>query len=299
MKTPRRWPALAVFGLFMISGIATLLIVRPSPTSGSAPLDGGSLAPRRTNADATPPAIPFDATTPRLVVRAMNSIPHDTSAFTQGLLFHGRKLLESTGLEGRSEIREVDAVTGIVRRRIPLNAAHFGEGIAVVGGRLYQLTWQSGRGFVYDASSLAPLDSFAFTGEGWGLTSDGAVLYISDGTDRIRVISAPDLQPIRSVNVTEAGHPVWMLNELEWVRGELWANVYQTDLIARIDPHTGAIRGWIDLSGLHSIEALRELGARGAVANGIAVDTTHRRVLVTGKLWPWMYEFAVPSTLVP
>ncbi|MBC7841644.1 MAG: glutaminyl-peptide cyclotransferase [Gemmatimonadaceae bacterium] len=283
----------------MVSGIATLLIFRPSPTSGSAPLDGASLAPRRTNADATPPAIPFDATTPRLVVRATKSIPHDTAAFTQGLLFHGQKLLESTGLEGRSDIREVDALTGIVRRRVPLNVALFGEGIAVAGERLYQLTWQSGKGFVYDAASLAPIDSFAFTGEGWGLTSDRAVLYMSDGTDRIRVFSAPGFTPIRSIHVTEAGHPVWMLNELEWVRGELWANVYQTDLIARIDSQTGAIRGWIDLSALHSIEALRALRARGAVANGIAIDTTHRRVVVTGKLWPWMYEFAIPSPLMP
>lgn len=299
MKTPRRQPAIVFVALPVLAGIVALIALGPSAATESATLNGAGLAPRRTNADATPPAIPFDSTTPRLVMRALRTIPHDTSAFTEGLLFAGRRLLESTGLEGRSDIREVDAVTGVVRRRFALGATLFGEGIAVVGQRLYQLTWQSGRGFVYDAASLAPIDSFSFAGEGWGLTSDGTTLYMSDGTDQIHVIAAPNFRPIRSFHVTEAGHPVWMLNELEWVRGELWANVYQTDLIARIDPRTGAIRGWLDLSTLQPIATQRELRTRGAVANGIAVDTLRRRLLITGKLWPWLYEVDLPPPLAP
>ena len=299
MKIPRHRPAIVFLTLLVLAGVVALIALGPTAAIESPTLDGASLAPRRTNADAAPPAIPFDATTPRLVVRALKTIPHDTSAFTEGLLFAGPRLLESTGLEGRSDIRELDAAIGVVRRRVALRPTLFGEGIAVVGQRLYQLTWQTGQGFVYDAASLVQTDSFAFVGEGWGLASDGTTLYKSDGTDQIQVISAPDFRPIRSIHVTEAGQPVWMLNELEWVRGELWANVYQTDLIARIDPHTGAIRGWLDLSALQPIADQRELRARGAVANGIAVDTLRRRALVTGKLWPWLYEVDLPTPLAP
>jgi glutaminyl-peptide cyclotransferase len=299
MKTPRHRPAVVFLAILVLACIAALIALGPTAASEPATLNGAALAPSRTNADATPPAIPFDSTTPRLVVRALATVPHDTSAFTEGLLFTGRRLLESTGLEGRSEIREVDATTGVVRRRVALGATLFGEGIAVVGQRLYQLTWQSGKGFVYDAASLVPIDSFSFAGEGWGLTSDGETIYKSDGTDEIQVISSSDMRPIRSIHVTEAGHPVWMLNELEWVRGELWANVYQTQLVARIDPHTGAIRGWLDLSALQPSDVQRELRARGAVANGIAADTLRRRLLITGKLWPLLYEVDLPTPLAP
>ncbi len=160
MKTPRQKPALVFLTFLALAGIVALIALGAPAAKEAAPLNGASLAPRRTNADATPPAIPFDSTTPRLVIRALKAIPHDTSAFTEGLLFTGRRLLESTGLEGRSDIRDVDTATGAVRRRVALGATLFGEGIAVVGQRLYQLTWQAGRGFVYDAASLAPTDSF-------------------------------------------------------------------------------------------------------------------------------------------
>lgn len=169
-------------------------------------------------------------------MRATTSFPHDTAAFTQGLVLERGRLLESTGLEGQSEVREVDIASGRPGRRVPLRGALFGEGIAAMRGRLYQLTWQTRRGFVSDAASLEPLDSFSFTGEGWGSASDGGQLYMSDGSDRIAVITPDEFRSVRTIAVTEAGRPVWMLNELEWIRGELWANVYQTDLIARIDP---------------------------------------------------------------
>ncbi len=296
MPPARQRTVIVVLAVVAVAGLAT--VVRSRVTSASdapAPINGAALAPKRTNADATPPAVPFDAATPRLLVRARAVFPHDTSAFTEGLLLHNGLLLESTGLEGRSDVREVEMATGRTRRRVSLTATLFGEGIAVVENRLYQLTWQTGRGFVYDAASFAPLDSFSFAGEGWGLTSDGTQLYLSDGSDHIRVIAPDGFRPLRVIAVTESGRPVWMLNELEWVCGELWANVYLTDLIARIDPRTGIIRGWIDLSQLQPAADRDALRRRGGVANGIAVDTVRHRVFVTGKLWPRLYAFDLPS----
>jgi glutaminyl-peptide cyclotransferase len=248
----------------------------------------------RTNADATLPPIPYDAATPRITLRAIASTAHDSSAFTQGFLFHGGRLYEGTGLAGQSELRVVDRTTGIVRQRTSLTAPLFGEGIAVIGTRVFQLTWQGGRGIVYDIDAFAPIDSFTYTGEGWGLTSDGRRLYLSDGSDRIRVLDATSFAVVRSFKVTEADSAVWMLNELEWVDGELLANVYQTDLIARIDPASRRVIGWLDTSELlprAQRDALRE---RGGVANGIAYDSIARRLLVTGKRWPRVYEVAVP-----
>jgi glutamine cyclotransferase len=246
-----------------------------------------------TNADAVPPAVPYDSATPRQIVRAVASWPHDTAAFTQGLVVDDGRLLESTGVEGRSEVREVDRTTGRVRRRAALPRPLFGEGIAVVGRRLFQLTWKHGRGYVYDAMTLAPVDSFSYTGEGWGLASDGRRLYLSDGTSHIRVIDPSGFRVERTFQVQEANRPVWMLNELEWVRGELWANVYQTTLIARIDPTTGRVVGWLDVGGLLTPAERQAVADRGGVANGIAFDSVRQRLLVTGKLWPRIFEVDV------
>jgi glutaminyl-peptide cyclotransferase len=248
------------------------------------------LTPRGTNADAVPPRVPYDPSTPRVAFRPTKAWPHDTAAFTEGLLVQDGHLLESTGLEGRSEVRDVDRATGRVRRRATLPPTLFGEGIAVVGDRLYQLTWRNGHGYVYDAATFAPVDSFPFSGEGWGLTTDGTRLYMSDGTSHVKVIAPAGFQTVRTFQVLEAGRPVWMLNELEWVRGELWANVYQTDLIARIDPGTGTVVGWVDVGHLLTAAERRAVGERGGMANGIAVDTIRKRVLVTGKMWPKVFE---------
>jgi glutamine cyclotransferase len=243
-----------------------------------------------TNADAVPPAVPYDSATPRAVARAVARWPHDTGAFTQGLAFSDGRLLEGTGLEGHSEVREVERTTGRVRRRTALPAAMFGEGITVIGRRLYQLTWKHGRGYVYDATTLAPLDSFAYAGEGWGLGADGRRLYLSDGTSHVRVIDPGTFRVERTIQVREAGRPVWMLNELEWVRGELWANVYQTNLVARIDPNSGRVLGWVDLGSVLTPAEREAVLDRGGVANGIAFDSARERLLVTGKLWPWTVE---------
>ena len=255
--------------------------------------------PQHDNADASTPRVPFSPATPRLVPRVVARLPHDTTAFTQGLLVDHGHLLESTGLEGRSGVREVDPATGRVLRRSDLPSTEFGEGITVIGGRLYQLTWKSHRGLVYDARTFAPVDSFRYDGEGWGLTTDGALLYVSDGTSRIRVIDPNGYRVVRTIRVTEAEQPVHMLNELEWVRGELWANVYWTGLIARIDPGSGRIVGWIDVRRLLSDAENKRLEPRGGVANGIAYDSSTAQLLVTGKYWPYVFQLDIAALRSP
>ena len=189
-----------------------------------------------------------------------------------------------------SDLREVDLTTGKVRRRAALPATEFGEGIAVVGDRIYQLTWQGGRGHIYNAATLAPIDSFTYAGEGWGLATAARTLYMSDGTSRIRVVDPAGFHEQRTIQVRERDSTVWMLNEMEWVRGELWANVYETDLIARIDTGTGHIVGWIDVGNLLTTREREDVAKRGGVANGIAFDSVTNRVFVTGKLWPRLFE---------
>ena len=252
--------------------------------------------PQRDNADASPPPrVPFSPATPRLVPRIVARLPHDTMAFTQGLLVYRGHLLESTGLEGRSSLREVDATTGRVLRRAELPSTEFGEGIAVLDGRIYQLTWKSHQGLVYDARTFAPVDSFRYDGEGWGLTTDGTRLYMSDGTSTIRVVDPTGFRVVRTIRVTEAEQPVHMLNELEWVKGELWANVYWTGLIARIDPESGRIVGWVDVRRLLPEAESKRLDDRGGVANGIAYDSSSATLLVTGKYWPSVFQIDVAA----
>ncbi|MEO6526157.1 MAG: glutaminyl-peptide cyclotransferase [Gemmatimonadaceae bacterium] len=255
-----------------------------------------SFAQQTTNADASPPKIPYSPDTPRWLATVAQRWPHDSMAFTQGLLVHDGRLLESTGVEGRSDVREVDRGSGRVIRRTNLAGSEFGEGIALLGRTLYQLTWKSGKGRTYDARTLAPLDSFSYEGEGWGLATDGKVLYLSDGTSRVRVIDPNGFRVRRTIQVSEVGKPIYMLNELEWVRGELWANVYETNFIVRIDPLTGHVLGWIDLSRVLTENDRARVAARGGVANGIAYDSTTRRLLVTGKYWPYLAQLdSVPS----
>lgn len=218
--------------------------------------------------------------------------PHDPEAFTQGLVYSGDGVLyEGTGLWGASSLREVDLATGAALRERDLPAKYFGEGIAVVGERIVQLTWKAGIAFIYDRETFEPLGGHQYPGEGWGLTYDGERLIMSDGTPRLRFWDPESLAETGSVQVRDAEGPVDDLNELEFVEGEVWANVWQTDRIARIDPDSGRVVGWIDLAGLLTEEDRG--GRRVDVLNGIAYDAEEGRVFVTGKWWPVLYEIRV------
>lgn len=290
MKVLHGRRVLVVGALLVLSALVSTGLGRNDSDAALHDARGIRIAARHTNADAVPPPVPFDASTPRVAFVVTQTWKHDTSAFTEGLLIEDGRLIESTGLEGHSEVRAMERTTGVVRQRAVLAPSLFGEGVAVVGARLYQLTWQNGRGYVYDAATLAPRDSFTFSGEGWGLTTDGTRLYMSDGSSRIQVIAPDGFRTERTIQVTESGRSVWMLNELEWIRGELWANVYQTDLIARINPVSGAVVGWVDLSQLLTADERLAVQRRGGLANGIAFDEKTNRVLVTGKMWPKLFE---------
>jgi glutamine cyclotransferase len=219
----------------------------------------------------------------------VRSYPHDPGAFTQGLQYIDGFLYEGTGNEGQSSIRKVRLETGEVLQKRDLSAPHFGEGITIFEGELFQLTYKSGIAFVYDRLTFAPKRTFKYSGEGWGLTHDSKSLIMSDGSDRLRVLDAATFKERRRIGVTAAGKPVSSLNELEYVKGEIFANVWQTDYIARIDAATGKVSGWIDLRGLltPSQRAIVD------VLNGIAYDAAADRLFVTGKWWPRVFEIRV------
>ncbi|GAB4535354.1 MAG: glutaminyl-peptide cyclotransferase [Anaerolineae bacterium] len=225
---------------------------------------------------------------PVYTYRIVNTYPHDPAAFTQGLVFEeGGLLYEGTGLRGRSTLRKVELETGKVLKLRRLPPHLFGEGVAVLGDRIYQLTWQAHIGFVYDRESFELLAEFHYPTEGWGLTHDGQRLIMSDGTSTLHFLDPETIEETGQVQVYDDLGPVVRLNELEYVRGEVYANVWKTDRIARIDPQTGRVTGWIDLTGLLSQED-RSLPVD--VLNGIAYDAQHDRLFVTGKLWPRLFE---------
>lgn len=212
--------------------------------------------------------------------------PHDPEAFTQGLVYDDGVLYESTGLNGRSSLRRVNLQTGEVLQRRDIDPQYFAEGLALFNNQLIQLTWQSNKGFVYDKTSFEPLREWNYPTEGWGLTHDGAQLIMSDGSAILRFLDPATFAVTREITVTDQGQPVMRLNELEYVNGEVFANVWQTDLIARIDPQSGRVLGWIDLGGL-----LTPAERQGTdVLNGIAYDPAGDRLFVTGKLWPKLFE---------
>ena len=214
--------------------------------------------------------------------RVVRAYPHDPGAFTQGLIYLDGYLYESTGLNGRSSLRMTDLTTGKVLQKQPVASQYFAEGMTNFAGKLYQLTWQNGKAFVYDRFSFKLLREHTYTGEGWGLTNDGKRLILSDGTAQLRFIDPQTFAVTSKITVTDQGRPVDRLNELEYVRGEILANVWQTELIARISPTTGKVLGWIDLTGLLSQAEMQGVD----VLNGIAYDAKQDRLFVTGKLCP-------------
>ena len=214
----------------------------------------------------------------------VDEFPHDPQAYTQGLDFQGRRLFEGTGLNGRSSLRRVELATGEVLRQVNLAERFFGEGIVVFRKRIYQITWQSERAFVYDKRTFERVRRFSYEGEGWGLTHDGTRLIISNGSSTITFRDPATFEVLGELEVTEDGEPVSSLNELEWVEGEIFANVYPTNDVVRIDPATGEVTGHLDMT------PLKEMEQDGEVPNGIAYMEVEDRLFVTGKLWSTVYE---------
>ena len=228
------------------------------------------------------------AATPEYGYKVIHTYPHDRGAFTEGLFFQDGFLYESTGLEGHSAIRKERLETGEVLQSREIAPQYFGEGIVAWKDRLIELTWQSHVGFVYDLASMAPFAEFHYPGEGWALTKDDHRLIMSDGTSELRFLDPDTLQETGRVKVTDEGKPIDNLNELEYVKGQVFANIWQTNRIARIDPASGKVLGWIDLTGLLSDQD--RVGGPVDVLNGIAYDAKGDRLFVTGKLWPKLYE---------
>ena len=260
----------------MIRAIATVLIATTAAAAACASV--------------APPGPSQSATIPSLDYAVVRIYPHDPDAFTQGLLFHDGFLFESTGRNGKSSVRKVRLETGAVVQRRDVAAMYFAEGLALSGTRLVQLTWQTNIGFVYDVATFAPQGSFNYTGEGWGLTTDRSRLIMSDGTPQLRFLDPTTLMTTGTVTVKESGEPVRNLNELEMIGSDLFANVWTTDRIVRIDPKSGAVTAHLDLDRLRSqLPTDREID----VLNGIAYDAEGKRVFVTGKLWPSLFEIKV------
>jgi glutaminyl-peptide cyclotransferase len=239
-------------------------------------------------------AMPADAHPTSLVApkfytyRVVNVYPHDPGAFTQGLIVRNGQFLEGTGREGESTLRRVEIESGKVLQSQELDEQYFGEGITELNGKVYQLTWQNGTGFIYDAQSLAPAGQFQYGGEGWGITHDGQRLIVSDGSSVLQFWDPATLQPTGGVYVSLFGLPMSQINELEYLEGEVYANIWQTDLIVRIDPSSGQVTGVVDLAGL--LDYAPPAAQLPDVLNGIAYDEESGRLFVTGKLWPAVFE---------
>jgi len=235
-----------------------------------------------------------DAAVPVYTYEVIHAYPHDRHAFTEGLLFHRGFLYESTGLKKESSIRKVQLETGTVLRSIHIPAQYFGEGIVIWKQRLISLTWKAGIGFVFDLDTLKLQKTFHYPGEGWALTQDGTHLIMSDGTSDLRLLDPRTLGETGRIHVTLDGTPVANLNELEWVKGEIYANLWQTDWMLRIDPGTGHVTGLADLSGL--LGPSERIAGETDVLNGIAYDAAHDRLFVTGKKWPKLFEIRLKPT---
>jgi glutaminyl-peptide cyclotransferase len=241
------------------------------------------------------PALPPAPGVERLVLQVVSTRPHDPGAFTQGLVWHKGKLYESTGQYGGSSLRRVNPATGQVEHRVDLAPAYFAEGLALAGDRLIQITWQEQAAFVYGLADFARVGEFHYTGEGWGLCYDGTNLVMSDGSDRLTFRDPRTFATIREVRVRLGATPVQRLNELEWVDGKIYANIWQSEEIVRIDPETGEVEAVIDASGLLAPE--ERYGTD--VLNGIAYVPASKTFLITGKLWPKLFEVKLVPRRLP
>ena len=254
--------------------LATLVLVSACACSPSA-----TPTPTAPAADALP-AYSYDI---------VATYPHDPKAFTQGLVYTDGVLYETTGQEGESWLRKVDLATGAVLQQHDIADEFFGEGMVIWGDQIVTLTWRGEKGFIFDKATFAPKGEWTYAGEGWGLTADDTQIFMSDGTAQIRKIDPATLQETGRIDVKMNGKPVDKLNELEFVKGEIWANVFETDRIARIDPTTGEVKGIIYLGGLLKPDERRKTD----VLNGIAWDKAGDRIFVTGKYWPKLFEIRI------
>lgn len=277
-QSVRRWFIIAFMAVLLLA-FAVFWLQRAPAQPAAQP------SPSDVQASATATGAPD--TPEQLKVKVLSTRPHDAGAYTQGLLLHSGSLFESTGQYGASSLREVDPQTGAVKRKVNIPQRYFAEGLALVGDRLIQLTWQEQTAFFYKLSDFTKTGEVRYDGEGWGLCSDGTRLVMSDGSDRLTFRDPKTLAVLGGVNVTLAGRLIDRLNELECVGGAVYANVWQTDDILRIDPGSGKVTAIIDASGLLS-PAERQQGAE--VLNGIAWDPAKKTFLITGKLWPKMFE---------
>ena len=239
----------------------------------------------RTETPAATPAAPRTYT-----YRVIESYPHSTDSYTQGLLFADGVMWEGTGEYGHSRLQRIDLETGRTDVVATLPRSEFGEGIALLDGKIYQLTWENNKAYVYDAATGRQLRTFAYAGEGWGLTTDGEKLYMSDGTANIYTLDPATFKREKRTTVTLRGETLNFLNELEWIDGKIWANVYTTDQIVIIDPATGAVEGIVDLTGLLPEE---DVTPATDVLNGIAYDAAGGRIFVTGKNWNKLFEIEI------
>jgi glutaminyl-peptide cyclotransferase len=256
----------------LLCAVVTLWLARPAHTHAGAGFAQGAAQ-----------------TVPVLQIEVVKTYPHDPHAFTQGLEYWDGFLYESTGETGQSSVRKVDLQTGKVLKKVDLSSQYFGEGLTIFRGKIYQLTWLSHTGFVYDLRSFNKLRDFSYYGEGWGLAHDEANLILSDGTNRLRFIDPESFAEVRSLEVYAGGEAVANLNELEVIEGDIYANVWHANRIARIDAHTGQVRAWIDCSTL----VAKEQKEAESVLNGIAFDAARKRLFVTGKDWGHLFEIRI------
>lgn len=270
----------------LVSGTPTLAITETGAVSATQDVPHNPISPVSTGVATSSE----NGSIPVYTYEIVNIYPHDRGAFTQGLVFEEGILYEGTGLRGRSTLRTVDLETGDVQRLHSLPIRLFGEGVTVYGDRIYQLTWQAHVGFVYDKDTFELLQQFSYPTEGWGITHDGQRLIMSDGTSILHFLDPDTLEEIARIEVYDQNGPVIRLNELEYIQGEVYANIWKTDRIARIDPHTGRVTGWIDLTGLLTEQDRVE---PVDVLNGIAYDAENDRLFVTGKLWPKLFEIKI------
>ncbi len=273
-----RW--LSLIAAVLVFG--AVFICRPDALRTPLPVPGEA------RADSAAPS-PSDKI-PTCGVDVVRMFPHDSRAFTQGLLYLDGFFYESTGLYGKSGIRRVEPETGRVVQQYDMPARYFGEGLCDWKDTLVQLTWRAGKGFVYDRESFAVKREFAYRGEGWGIASDGKNLIMSNGSSTLAVLNPQTFAKEREIEVTSGGLPVMFLNELEYIHGEIFANIWQKDTVARISPQTGRVTGWIDMSVLRGY---LPAGSRAEALNGIAYDARGDRMFVTGKWWPLLFEIKI------